>query len=217
LIDSIQFTTRSIDSIVHQFADMKNERDLLQDELRIAREGLLSTANNLSKMLEVTGKSYNDLDLQGLVLQVDLLLEELETPGKNPHFISVFVLNDMTAKMRGVCKLDNAKNPVLYFPVLSKKMVSLMAALAMVSAVANALESFFNQCNFTPESFDPSKPTFAILRELMFRMHAIFGKHTQTHAHRKIVTVMERMISLASSLFSYLASAGFQSLKKSKH
>jgi protein involved in temperature-dependent protein secretion len=67
------------------------------------------------------------------------------------------------------------------------------------------------------ESFDPSKPKFAILRELMFRMHAVFGKYTQTQAHQKIVSVVERMVSLSSSLFSCLASAGFQSLTTPDH
>jgi hypothetical protein len=64
-------------------------------------------------------------------------LEELITPGKNSHFMSIVALNEMTADMREICKLADVRNPVLYIPVLSKKLTSLRLAFTMISALAN--------------------------------------------------------------------------------
>jgi hypothetical protein len=56
-----------MDQFIQGFSGMKGERDLFQDDLRIAKDGLLSTINYLSNVVEITGQSYADLDLQGLV------------------------------------------------------------------------------------------------------------------------------------------------------
>jgi hypothetical protein len=214
MIDVFQTTSYAVDALVQRYSDVKTERDIVQHEFGLARDSLLRTATQLNSLLQTSENSYPGLDLQELLLQVDLLLEELGTPGKSKHFISIVALNELTLEMRRAFDLEAVRSPSIYLPALSNEMMSMHEAQQMASAVAGPLDRIFSECDFTKDTFDPNNSKFTILRELIFRLNSITGKFSQGHAQRAILTVIERLISLSSSFFSCLASVGFQALNK---
>jgi hypothetical protein len=178
------------------------------------QNGPLRSATRFNSLLQASDDPCPDLDLHALLLQIDLLLEELVTPGTNQRFISVVALNELTLEMRTAFGLADVRAPATYLPALSKEMASLQMARDIASAVSGPLDTIFAECDFARDTFDPNSPKFTLLRELMFRLNSVIGKFAHGRANRKILTAIERLIALSSSIFSCMASAGFQSLSK---
>jgi hypothetical protein len=203
-----------MDKHVEKFHELAMIRQNFEQELQAARLTLVSVAVGANRILERPGYPYEELTLQALLLQVDILCQEMFTPGRNKRFISIVDLNNMTMDMRKGTKLETVLNPSVYLPKLSKRWSTLCKGMNLISEFADPLETIFKTCDFRAESFDSTSPIFLGVREQVFRMHGIIGRMPEAKLKHVIVSVLKLFVSLASSFISCLASVSFQSLSQ---
>jgi hypothetical protein len=144
------------------------------------------------------------LDMDDICRQITLEATRL-ADGESSHFISVGVVDELTLPGRTAGKIRE-EGPRLYLPQMCEYARTLATSVEGVIAVGEPLRAIFKTFDFgVSVNFDPKTEMFKFLRDEIYKMHLALGSEQVELLDARLRTVVQRFVSLASSLVSFIA------------
>ena len=197
--------SRGLDKIAQMVTDSKYKIKNLENDLSVARQGLIDSTEKLTTTLDHQVPDLQNLNISSLVLQTQLCIDELIGSSGTRHFIAVTELNKQTKDARKSLRMKASNSPAVYLPILSRRIIGITTILRYTEQFTTPLDAIFESLDFKMEPVDPHAVPFPVIREQLFRMHGLIGKIPDEYVNRTVIDIIRRLVLISSMLLTCVA------------
>lgn len=202
---------------IHDLFDQKQKgmsaldakTQLIVKELISLRQRLIRFANEnreASNGTKTVSRSMNDNlseDPEVIIKEIQGTIDEIFSSG-GVHFIAKSEISQLTEPARKRLNIQSV-DPVQYIKEIVNYILSMEHSIEVVEAFEKPLVDIFSSFDFKKENFDPMLPSFMKFRENLFQMHSMLAQTLNKTVDKNICSVLSKLVSLGTSLFSTIA------------
>ena len=203
MLNVVNLYQRSVKEQVRETSRTIEDQHL---EMEANKTNLLSLGARLKTVLLRDDVELDTENMEKLWAQVSGLLDELANGGVEKNFVAISDLNEITENTRKVMRISSV-NPRQYLPSLVKTFEADHKAVVSAKRFYDPLEALFKGFDFQMESYNPESDSFKFLREKIFQLHLLLGSENSVIKDEKLLRVFKRLVSLASTLLSFIAAS----------
>ena len=198
--------------LVDQITDEAHAREFIitqqRGEIDNVVNKLRKAVQDFANILHHDEIKTEQMELALLLQNLDMLVDELCTPGGNKHFIAVSVVNQLTFEVRHLPNIVDedqqlAPDPGKYLPTICEQFVKQYKTIQAVEKIKHPLEVLYRRFDFNYDSFDPRLADFEQMRNEIFLLHqTVYDAFHIDGILQTVQFVVQRLLALASIFLS---------------
>ena len=196
--------------LVDQVTDEAHAREFIITQQRQEIENVVNklrkAIQDFANILHHDEIKTEKMELALLLQNLDMLVDELCTPGGNKHFIAVSVVNQLTFEVRHLPTIDDlqlAPDPNKYLPIICEQFTKQYKTIEAINKIKRPLEVLYRRFDFNYDTFDPRLADFQQMRNEIFSLHqTVYDAFHIDGIIQTVQFVIQRLLALVSIFLS---------------